>query len=194
MTAPLLSPADDWVELRAPEGASPADVLMARLLRRLQERAPLCDLYTDYIEGRHALAFVSNQYRRSFGAMLAGLSDNWCSLIVQASTQRMEVQALKAGGSARADSLLLDLWRREGLELDSGLGFGAAAQQGEAYLLVQPYLEAGEARARITVEHPRQFIVLRDPSDRRRLLAALKAWWDEDAGALYVTLWTPTAI
>jgi len=167
---------------------------MARLLARLQERAPLCDLYTDYIEGRHALAFVSSQYRRAFGAMLAGMSDNWCSLIVQSATQRLEVQALKGGGSERADKQLLDLWRREGLELDSGLGFGAAAQQGEAYLLVQPYLDAGTPRARITVEHPRQFIVLRDPADRRRLLAALKAWWDEDAGALYVTLWTEQTI
>jgi hypothetical protein len=191
----LLSPTDEtWVALSVPPDATPPELLMARLLTQLQERAPLCDLYTDYVEGRHALAFISTQYRRAFGAMLAGMSDNWMALIVQAAAQRLEVQALKGGGSDLADRQLLDLWRREGLELDSGLGFTAAGQQGEAYLLVEPYLEAGEARARITVEHPRQFIVERAPDDRRRLSAALKAWWDENAEALYVTLWTPQAI
>jgi len=185
---------EEWVDLREPLDASEPDLLMARMLARLQERAPLSDLYTDYVEGRHALAFISSQYRRAFGAMLAGISDNWCALIVQAASQRLEVQALKGGGSDLADRQLLDLWRREGLELDSGLAFDAACQQGEAYLLVQPYRDAGEARARITVEHPRQFIIARDPADRRRIVAALKAWWDEDAEALYVTLWTPEAI
>jgi Phage portal protein, SPP1 Gp6-like len=188
-----MSAIDDLPPMTAPTDVTIEEVTMVRLLAKLEERAPLVDLYTDYYEGRHRLAFVTAPYRQAFGRMLAGVSDNWCGLVVQAGTERLEVQAFVVGDGSdiELDAAALDLWRREGLELDASLAFAEAAKIGESYLLVT--VDA-DGVAHITVEHPRQFIVERHPADRRIITAALKAWWSDAYDEMHITLWTPDAI
>jgi hypothetical protein len=63
-----------------------------------------------------------------------------------------------------------------------------AIKLGEAYALVEP---RGVGNApRVTIEHPLQAIVATDPGDRRRRVAGLKKWRDDD-GILYATLYLP---
>lgn len=184
----------DTVSMTAPTDAPPEELLMARLAGELLERAPLVELYGDYYEGRHSLQFVSSPYRRAFGQMLAGVSDNWCSLVVNAGTERIEVQGFHVGDGTddELNSVALALWRRCGMNVDAGLAFVEASKSGEAYLLVGQ--DPGTGLARMSVEHPRQFIVERAPEDRRRLTAALKLWWDDELELLCLTLWTPNGI
>jgi hypothetical protein len=185
---------DDWVDLQVPHGGvDPLEVLMGRMLRALQDRAPLVDIYSDYYDGRHELAFVSGPYRAAFGRMLAGVSDNWCALVIQAAIERLVVEGFEVGDAddEAANANALALWRANGMDLDIGLAFTEACKCGEAYLLVS---SADDGTPRLTVEHPRQFIVLRDPADRRKLLAALKCWYDELTDQLYITLWTPEVV
>lgn len=180
--------------LVAPYDATFEELVMARMLAALDERAPLVDIFTDYFEGRHRLAFVSGPYRRAFGQLLAGVSDNWCGLVVAAAVERLEVQAFMVNGGTtpELDARALDIWRREGLDFGASLAFTEAVKIGESYLLVAR--DAATDTARITVEHPRQFIVARSPSDRRVITAALKAWWSDIDDAVYVTLWLPDQI
>lgn len=178
--------------LRAPTDAGIVDVLIASMLAELDERAPLVDLYEDYFEGRHKLTFLSGPYRRAFAQMLAAVSDNWVPLIISAPTERLHVQGVRAGDEIQAEAAWT-IWRRNGMEEDSDLAFTEAAKHGESYLLAER--DPLDPRvARLTTEHPRQFIVRRAAGDRRRLVAALKAWFDPDAGEQHVTLWTPESI
>lgn len=179
--------------VQMPTDASPVDRLMVSMLAELDFRAPLIDLFEDYYEGRHGLSFVTGPYRRAFGQMLSAVSDNWIPLIITASTERMHVQGIRTaeGGTSADDAWAI--WRRSGLEEDADLAFTEASKCGESYILAErdPF---DPRQARITTEHPRQFIVRREPSDRRRLRAALKVWWDEEADEQHLTMWTPDAI
>jgi hypothetical protein len=193
----VLAPQQDGqiAELRPPANATVEELIAVSLLRQLEERAPLIDLYEDYYEGRHRLSFISTPYRKHFGQMLAAASENWMALVVKSPVERMSVQGFVAGEGDNADlnRAASDLWQRNGLDQDQVLGYTESAKIGESYLLVQPD-PADPRAARITLEHPRQMIVQRSAMDRRRLVAALKVWWDDADGALQLTLWTTDEI
>ena len=182
----------ELAQIRPPSGAGVVDRLLASMLAELTERAPLVDLYEDYYEGRHQLAFLSGPYRRAFAQMLAAVSDNWIPLVISAPTERLHVQGIRAGDVLQAEPAW-EIWRRCGLEEDADLVFTEAAKHGEAYLLAERD-PLDPRRSRLTTEHPRQFIVRRYPGDRRRLFAALKAWWDPELQEQHVTLWTETSV
>lgn len=173
------------------------------LVEQIQDRSRLIQTYEDYYEDRHNLTFASSKFRAVFGEMLAAVSDNWMPLVIQAKTERMSVQGFRFGDEKEGDKDAWQMWQENGLDLDSRLLFVEAAKHGEAYLLVWPEKVSGTfgrffarksgIRPRITVEHPGQFIVAREPGDRRRRAAALK-YWREDDGTLMATLFLPRSL
>lgn len=162
------------------------------LEHELDVRQILVQLYEDYYEGRHRLAFATSVYDRVFGQMLAAVADNWMPLVVRAAVERMRILSFRLGTGPEADAGTLEMWRRNCLDEDSPLAFTEAAKHGESYLLTwwDQDASAGEDLARITLEHPSQFIVRRRAGDRRRLDAAFKKW-QEDDGTLFANLWLP---
>lgn len=161
----------------------------------LDIRQYLVQLYEDYYEGRHRLAFATTVYDRVFGQMLAAVSDNWMPLVIRSAVERMKILSFRLGQGTDADQDTLEIWRRNYLDEDAHLGFTEASKHGEAYLLTwwDQDTPAGEDRARITLEHPGQMIVRRSPGDRRRIDAALKKWVEDD-GTLMATLYLPDHI
>lgn len=166
---------------------------VTQLERQLGARKPLVDLYESYYAGRFRLNFASSPFREAFGQMLAAVSDNWMPLVVQAPVERLTVQGIRLGQGKRADKQGWEIWQRNYLDHDSRLLFLEAGKHGEAYLLVWWDQDTADVRARITVEHPSQMIVARKAGDRRRRVAALKKW-QEDDGTLMATLYLPDTI
>jgi hypothetical protein len=165
------------------------------LIEELEQRRPLVDLYDAYMQGRHICGFHPAE-ERQVADMISAVADNWCETIVLAATERMDVQGLILSSLPRVEDDPLredfsawDLWRRNGLDEDSPLLFDTAVTHGEAYLLVWPD-EDDQEKAQITVEHPAQMVVRYSPHNRRKIIAALKLWIDEDERET-VYMWTP---
>lgn len=197
---PLIQPNTDQ------EYGSPlwwVDHLEAEMNRRQQ----LIWLYEDYFAGRHKMTFASSAFREAFGQMLAAISDNWIPLVIGASTERLKPQGFTFGENQQGDDEAWRIWQENQLDADAGLAFTEAAKHGESYLLIWPDTEkkpkgifgrffsrrSESAVPRITVEHPGQMIVAREPGDRRRRAAALKRWEERD-GNQYATLYLPDSI
>lgn len=165
---------------------------LALLERRLDERRPRIDLYTDYFEGRHRLRYATAKFQQAFGGMFREFADNWCPVIVNAPVERLRVQGFRFGGSSDADKEAWDLWQFNGMDAESTMVHREAVTCEEAYWLVEPPRN-GSKFPRITAEHPSQVIVAVDPGDRRVRRAALKKWVDDD-GHAYATLYLPEAV
>jgi hypothetical protein len=166
------------------------------LNRRLNDRwmRPLngmgvCDAY---YEGDQRLAFATSKFREAFGNLFAAIADNWCQLVVDAKTERLEVQGFRFGKSSGADQDAWDMWQANGLDGESDLLHTEAAKLGEAYWMVEKGVGSSDPPI-ITAEHPSQVIVACDPADRRRRLAALKKWVEED-GYLYANVYLPEGV
>ena len=167
---------------------------LQRLERRLEFRRPVVNLYGEYYEGRHELSFASSKFREAFAQMLAAVSDNWMSLVIHVPLERLFVQGFRLGegDSIEGDQDAWRIWQQNDLDFDSQLLFTEASKYGEAALMVW-WDQDNEGRAKITVEHPAQVIVEREPGDRRKRSAALKKWRGDD-GLLYATLFLPNSI
>lgn len=90
-----------------------------------------------------------------------------------------------------ADEDAWDIWQANYLDAESVKAHTEAGKLGIAFLLVSPPGDDGIPR--ITVEHPSQMIVVVDPSNRRRRLAAMKRYTSVTGDAIAV-IYTPEYI
>jgi hypothetical protein len=156
-----------------------ADDLARTLNGALEARMDDVLRYAAYYQGEQRLAFATSKWRETFGALFAELSDNWCQLVVDASVERLKVEGFRFGPSDQdADDEAWQLWQANYLDADSTLAHTEASKTGIAYLLVLPGDDPDTPR--ITVESPFQCIVWHAPDDRRKRLAGLKRWTDDD--------------
>jgi hypothetical protein len=164
---------------------------LERLEKRLDDRwfrvMGRCDAY---FEGDHNIAYATAQWREAFGALLGPAIDNWCPLIVESSTERMEVQGFRFGKSTSADAAAWDIWQANGLDSWSDVAHTEAVKLGEAYWLIEPPARNSSDPPRITFETPMQMIVATAPGNPRQRVAALKKWVDEDEFA-YANVYLP---
>jgi hypothetical protein len=167
---------------------------LLNLYRRLLGRLPEIRRYEDYYEGRHRLNFVTSEYREEFGKMLAGVTDNWMALVVDAVEERLHVDGFRIpddSGEGQADKSAWTTWQRNCLDADSELVHQIALQAGSAYAMVW---YGAEDTAEITAEHPSQTIIAYAGGSRRERLAALKTWTDEWTGAVRANVYMPDGI
>lgn len=160
---------------------------LQRLDKKLEARRPHVLKYDAYYRNEHEPAVYSTvRWRRQFGQLLAELNDNWCELVVDAPAERMKVEGFRFGsGDEGADKDAWDIWQRNEMDAQHKLAIIEAGKCGEAYSLV----ETTPMGAQITVEHPLQCIVVHDPGFRRRRVAGLKKWIDDD-GFICANLYT----
>lgn len=162
------------------------------LEEKLAEQQRAIQIYEDYYDGKHRLAFATLKFRQSFGWLFKALADNWCEIVVDAPVERLFVEGFRFGKDKPADTDAWDIWQANGLDAESVMAHTEAVKNGRAYVLVAPP-PPGSEYPRITVEHPSQMIVEHAAGDRRTRLAALKKWRDTD-GYTYATLYLPDQI
>ena len=170
--------------------ATPAewrDLLEDRLHKRWQK----WKVYDDYYEGDQRVSNWLRTVQTAFsgtvlGQLLNGLTDNYMTLVVDASAERCRVQGFRFGDDA--DDQAWEIWQANGLDAQANMVHTEAIKLGEAYWMVQPN---GENPV-ITAEHPSQVIVAHAAGNRRKRIAALKRW--EDAGEHFANVYLPEGI
>jgi hypothetical protein len=168
------------------------DELAKALDNALDARMPAVERFEAYYEGEQSVAFATSKWRETFGSLFNELADNWCQLVIDASVERLKVEGFRFRPEGdNADNEAWQLWQANYLDADSTLAHTDACKTGLAYVLVLPN-DAMPDTPRITVESPAQVIVLTAPDDRRKRLAALKRWREEDGSARAV-VYTPDA-
>lgn len=173
-------------DMTTPAGA------LEELDERLALRQTALQLFEDYYEGRHRLAFASTKFRNAFGGLFGAFADNWCGLVVDSSEERLNIDGFRMGAAGEgADQDAWRIWQANSLDLDSQLAHTDALVFGSAFVTV--WAGQDPSIPSITVESARQCIVGYAAGSRRTRVAALKKWLGDDE-YFYATLYMPDAI
>jgi hypothetical protein len=164
---------------------------LVHLYRRLIARSPRVQTFEDYYEGRHPLAFASQEYRQEFSKMLKGVSDNWMALVVDAVEERLHVEGFRMTDDPAGDEDAWRIWQENCLDADSEMLHSTALQTGSAYAMVW---FGEDDRPEVTVEHPGQTVVAYESGSQRKRVAALKSWVDEWTGDVRANVYLPDGI
>jgi hypothetical protein len=129
-----------------------------------------------YADGEQPLVYSTDRLREAFGNLRAHFQQNWCSVVINASLDRLNLNGWDApeGG---ANTALDDLWRNLGLELVSYDVHNDALVTSEAFVI------AWKTGSEIECYHndPRWCHVFYDP-ERPRVKAWAAKWWPTDDG------------
>lgn len=159
------------------------------LEQKLANQQREIQIFEDYYDGNHRLAFASKRFRQAFGTLFAAFADNWCESVVDAPVERLEVLGFRFEKEGPADDTAWEIWQASGMDAESDMLHTEAIKSGRAYTIVGAP-EERDGPPRISVEHPAQVVVEHAPGNRRRRLAALKKWRDEE-GYEYATVYLP---
>lgn len=173
-----------------------AAALTKRLAKQLGEDRQALDKFNHYYLGQHPLAFASDRFQQAFGGMFGAFADNWCPLVVDSLRQRLHVTgfrfpAVEGQDPSQGDQDAWRIWQANFLDADSDVLHTDAMVFGRSYATVGAGDPGEDSPALVTVESPRNMIVLTSTDRRRRRLAALRTFTD-DNGDQAATLYTPT--
>lgn len=170
---------------------------LARLAARLDHNRHAMQVYQDYYDGRHPLAFASSKFRETFGNRFVAFANNFCPLVVHAVAERMTVTGFRFGGTKDqpADADAWRIWQANQLDAESKLALVQSLIKGISYAIVSPFRNEWPYPdvPLITVEDGMHVVLEGAAGNRRRRRAALKRWQDDD-GHLLATLYLPDAI
>jgi hypothetical protein len=156
------------------------------LEQELAGRQVLLQRLADYHDGKHRLAFTSQKFRDAFGGMFSSFADNWCQLVVDAVEERLNVEGFRYGADPKSDRDAWAIWQANGLDAESQLAHSEALIKGDAYAIVWG---DDDGQPKISIESPRDVVVAFAPGNRKKRVAALKRWRDEDG--YHCVLFTP---
>jgi len=175
----------------APVEGSP-DWWLERLLKRLLSQLTYCRAHWRYYEGEQPLAFASEKFREAYGTRYRDLPSNFMPLVVEAEKERLIVQGFRFGASTEADRTAWQIWQANNLDAESQIAHEITLAKGASFVLITPPGQ-DERYPLITVEDPEQVVLETLPGNRRKRLAALKAWKGDD-GYFRAYLYLPDEI
>lgn len=157
-----------------------------QLSREINVRAPLIWLLREYFDGIHPVRFATEAWRETFGEEFGPLVESWCRIVIEAATERMNVQGFRLSGPEPDRDAWRD-WQRNRMAIDADIAHTDMLVTGYSYLMVWP---GADGNTEITVEDPLHTIVETDPANRRRRLAGMKRWRQRD-GTWAAFVFTP---
>ena len=178
--------------------------LEAVVRREIQDLASLIeeyDKFRSYYEGEQELVFGKALFQELFGTeAFKDFRSNWCGVVVDALTDRLEVEGIileEQGGedseaetpsdSSTAATDLWNIFRNNDIDEQQEDLHEGFAVEGRAYAIVWPDTEL---RARLDWQPAQNVIVRYSDDDWRLPVFALKRWITED-GDTRVTVYTP---
>jgi hypothetical protein len=158
--------------------ASPVE-MVNKLYEKLQRRSTDIATRDAYYAGEQSLKFASDKFREFHQHRYTGWSDNWCGVVANSPSERLEVVGFrtdKEAGQSALERTLWDTWLRNDMEAQSSQGFLESLIAGRSFVTVwgDP-----DGQPTISWEHPAQVVVDYDPMSRRTRRAALKVWRDD---------------
>jgi hypothetical protein len=166
-----------------------------RLHAELGHRQSRVARFECFYTGDHPLPVVANSFtikeaERAYQELLRHSVTNWSSLVADAPAERLEVVGFRFGAETGGDPDGWRLWQENQLDADQHLVTDTALQTGQAFVSV--WFGPGDTPV-ISPEHPSQCIVAYAAGSRRRRVAALKEWRDDD-GSLMASLHLPGGV
>ena len=153
------------------------DDLRTAASRKLDEQAHRARYLQDYYAGEQGIiALLEPEERRIFRSFLEECQANWCSLVVNAVAERLNVTGFRLGGEEDSE-LAWQIWQASSMDADHEMVQTDALVTGHGYVLVQPD-EANPTGVTISPESPEEATVLYEPGNRRRRLAGYKRFGD----------------
>lgn len=161
---------------------------LTKLAEELDRRRPFVQEYEDAYRGDHKLMYAPEDFREFFGTRYQKFADNWCGIVADAPTERLQAIGIRLEGSEESDKDLWNIWRRNDADQLSDLAFLDSIIGQRSFALVWA---DDDDQPLITWEHATQAIVGYDP-ETRRPVAGAKIWVDD----LYefATLYLPDEI
>jgi hypothetical protein len=167
---------------------------VARLFAAISERQARVAFYDAYYRGDHPFPWLAPQAREEFRRILRMTRSNYMGLVVDAMTERLQVEGFRLADAEQGDAATWRIWQANNLDSDSDQGILEAAICGQSYMLVAPNRDDAST-PNMWVEHPSQAIVEFTPgSSRRERAAGLKVWDDDWTGDLNATLYLPDGL
>lgn len=149
----------------------------------------------DYWRGNAPLPFGNQNMREAYRRFQQQAKTNFCKLVAESVIERMKVTGFRTGGdgSETLDKTAWGWWQSNHLDSDSGLVHRAAVVMSRAYVIVGEDPDK-PGQPLVTGEDPRQVIHESAPENRRKLLAALKTWWDDIENCQRAVLYLPNSL
>lgn len=167
---------------------------MKRLFAQLHDRKRRTRLQMlhDYRRGEARLPQGADNMREAFRVFQSKARANFCDLIVSAVSERMTPTGFQTAIDAdvTGDAEVGRLWSRSGLDVVAADVHDLMLSLGESYVIVGQ-LDEEVGTPLITSEDPRFLVGEPDPTNDRRLLAALKVLHDDAEGEDRAYLYLP---
>ena len=200
----------------------PGDELwwLLRLGKRLEGDLPRLNRLDSYWRGEPPLPYGNRKMREAYRRLQRQARTNFCELVAETLLERMKVMGFRSGTDSAPDvprpgALTLpghntgpvdevdkqawDWWQRNNLDADAGLVHRAAVVMSRSYVIagLNDHDEddlSTTPKVLVTPEDPRQVIHEASPENRRKILAALKTWWDDVESCQFAVLYLPDSI
>jgi hypothetical protein len=171
------------------------DWWLVRLGGKLTSEQPRFDTLDAYWSGDHPLPFGNRKMREAYKRFQKQSRTNFTELVAESVIERLKVTGFRTGGKGTEtlDQQAWSWWQDNSLDADSSLVHRAAVVMSRAYVIVGPDPDNAD-KVLVTVEDPRQVIHEAAPTNRRKMRAALKTWWDDVEGRNLAVVYLPDSI
>lgn len=165
---------------------------MNRLLDELGNRQERLNKLDRYYQGDADLPFVNDATKDAYRRFQRKARTNFAELVVEAVRERMSPLGFRTGAEHDeiGDAAAWKIWQANSLDADCAMVHQAMLSMSDAYVIVGA-MDDEIGAPLITPEDPRQVIAACDPVQRRKVVAALKAFNDCDAGLDRVYVYLP---
>lgn len=163
------------------------------LLGELKKRGSRARLNELYLDGCPPFprAIVKAQMTKAYRNLIGVAAAPWASLVVDSSLDRLEISGVKSGDK-HIDDIVWGAWQDNQLDAESKLGNGSALTNGRCFATVWRGLE--DDGPVVTLDDSATMIVQYAEGSRKKRIAALRHWKDEDGDTAYATLYRPDGI
>lgn len=168
---------------------------LLRLGQKLQDQIPRFDTLDSYWRGEHPLPFGNQKMREAYRRFQRQSRTNFTKLVAESVCERLKVTGFRTGSPTDdgLDKEAWGWWQDNHLDADAGLVHRAAVVMSRAYVIVGPDPD-DNTQPLVTAEDPRQVMHESAATNRRRLLAAVKTWWDDIESRQLAVLYLPDAV
>jgi hypothetical protein len=162
--------------------------ILERLDRQLRGCRRKLKTEDEYYEGEQPLKYMAPALEAEVGARVTQLVINWPRMITDAYENVADIEGFQVPDTPGGDDLLWQLWKLNDGAIQSQQAHLESLIHGRSYGIVGAGDGADDPPV-LSVEHPLQMTVHRDP--RSRLIdQALKRWKDDD-GTNWASLYLP---
>lgn len=152
--------------------------LVAELDRQIKRQRNRILRNDAYYEGEQPLRYMAPALEAEIGDRVTQLVINWPRMCADAYENRSDIEGFRYAREEKTDDTIWDIWQANDGDEQSQQAHLESLICGRSFIIVGSG-EAEDDPPVMTVEHPLQMTVQRDPKTRK-IISGLKRWKDED--------------